>query len=72
MRPREDGTVQAAFTTRHPDAFQYARFLAKGLYLIKISMMADILPPDVLPADKHAGVDGMSRFIVIFHAKYFQ
>ena len=72
MRRRKDGELtEPTFNMRHPGAFHQARFLAKALYLIKISMMADILPDDVLPADKRNNVDRMAKFIVIFHAKYF-
>ena len=71
VRARKDGTVKAGFTMRHPGAFHQARFLAKSLYLIKMSMMASVLPPDVLPADKQHAVNRMTHFIVLFHAKYF-
>ena len=64
------GVVQIAFTMRHPGAFHHARFLHKALYIIKMSMM-DILPEEVVPADKRESVDRMARFIVLFHAKYF-
>ena len=63
--------MQLTFKMRHPGAFHHARFLAKALYLIKISMVADVLSEKVLPADKRESVDRMVRFIVLFHAKYF-
>ena len=70
-RKRKAGVTQIAFTMRHPGAFHQARFLRKALYLIKMSMMLDVLPDDVVPADKRESVDRMARFIVLFHAKYF-
>ena len=43
----------------------------KALYLIKISMMMDVVPESVVPMDKRQSVDRMARFIALFHAKYF-
>jgi len=37
---------------RHPGTFHQARFLAKALYLIKISMMMDVVSESVVPMDK--------------------
>ena len=65
------GVVQLPFVMRHPDAFHQVRFLLKALYLIKISMMMDVVPESVVPMDKRQSVDRMARFIALFHAKYF-
>ena len=65
------GAVQLPFTMRHPGAFHQARFLSKALYLIKMSMMMDVLPESVVPLDKRSSVDRMARLISLFHAKYF-
>ena len=64
-RKRKVGVTQIAFTMQHPGTFHQA------LYLIKMSMMLDVLPDDVVPADKHESVDRMAWFIVLFHVKYF-
>ena len=65
------GATPLPFVMRHPGPFHQARFLHKSLYLIKMSMMLDIIPEDVVPADKRESVDRMVRLIVLFHAKYF-
>ena len=59
------------FFMRHPGAFHQARFLSKGLYLIKILMMAEIPLENILPLDKRDAVDRIAKFIALFHAKYF-
>lgn len=72
IRKRKNGQLTyPRFTMRKPGAFNHARFLAKALYLIKISMMMDVIPDNVVPADKREAVDRMARFIVVFHSKYF-
>ena len=68
---KHGGVVQLPFVMRHPGAFHQARFLSKALYLIKISMMINVVPESVVPMDKRQSVDRMARFIAIFHAKYF-
>ena len=45
--------------------------LERTLYLIKLSMMTDVVPEDVLPSDKREAVDRTAKFIAIFHAPYF-
>ena len=65
------GVTQVPFTMRHPGAFHQARFLHKALYLIKMAMMLDVIPDDVIPDNKRESIDRMVRFIVLFHAKYF-
>lgn len=65
------GVAPINFTMRHPGAFHQARFMAKSLYLIKMSMMMDVIPTDVVPVEKRASVDRMARFIALFHAQYF-
>ena len=72
VRKRKDDTLEHLdFVMKHPGAFHHVRFLAKALYLIKMSMLAHILPEDVLPSDRRDRVDRMAKFIVLFHAKYF-
>ena len=71
-RKRKNGTLSyPEFRMRYPGAFTYARFLAKSLYLIKMSMMLDVIPEEIIPAEKRNSVDQMVLFIVLFHARYF-
>lgn len=66
-RKMKDGTLKhPTFKMRYPGAFHQARFLAKSLYLIKISMMMDILPEDIVPIDKRDSVDRTVLLIVMF------
>ncbi len=71
MRPRVNGPPQPGFRMRRPGALHHARFMAKGLYILKIAMLSDVLPQDVLPANKHAGITRMAQFIVLFYTRYY-
>lgn len=45
--------------------------MAKRLYILKIAMLFDVLPQDVLPANKHAGITRMAQFVVLFYTRYY-
>ena len=56
---------------RAPGALHHARFLSKGLYILKIVMLADVTPHGLLTPNMLAGLDRMAQFAAIFYAPWF-
>ena len=65
------GQPIVGFTMRKPGAVHHARFLASCLYLMKIFMLADVLPPGVLTPNMRSEVDQIAEYIALFHAPHF-
>lgn len=71
LRPRVNGPPAAGLHMRQPGALHHARFMAKGLYLLKIAMLVDALPNRFLTPNQRDGVRRMAQFIAIFYTRYF-
>lgn len=56
---------------RAPGALHHARFLASALYILKLALLADDLPPGVLTPAKRVNVDRMAQYISLFHGPWF-
>ena len=71
IRPRANGPPQVGFNMRQPGALHHARFMAKGIYIMKIAMLVDELPHNFLTRHQREGVRRMAVFIAIFYTPYF-
>ncbi len=71
VRPRVNAPPIIGFTMRHPGALHHARFMSKGLYILKIAMLIDVLPRKVLPHNKKSGIVRIAQFISLFYTRYF-
>lgn len=71
VRPCKNRQPKVGFRMMKPGAFHHARFMAKSLYLLKIAMLVDTLPPNFYRARQLAGVHQMAQFIALFHSRYF-
>ena len=56
---------------RAPGALHHARFLASALYILKLAMLADVLPPGLITPDVLPGLDKMSQYIALWHGPWF-
>lgn len=71
VRPRKRGQPSFGFTMRKPGALHHARFLASALYLVKLAMLLDVLPPDMVDPTEETEIERMAQFICIFYMPYF-
>ncbi len=62
---------QDDFVMRAPGALHHARFLASCLYIMKIAMLADVLPPGLVTPAMSTKIDRMAIFISLFHGPWF-
>ena len=54
-----------------PGACHHARFMAKALYIAKITMTLHQLPANVISQEEGAAVKRMANFIALHYAKYW-
>ena len=59
------------FVMRAPGALHHARFLASALYILKMAMLGDVLPPGIVTPVMRDGIDRMAQYIALFHAPWF-
>lgn len=80
LRPRQGGNGANRyrqqqqiddFHMRAPGALHHARFLASALYILKIAMLANDLPPGLVTPNMLDGIDRMAWFIVLFQGPWF-
>lgn len=69
IRPRQQR--QDNFVMRAPGALHHARFLASCLYIMKLCMLKDVLPPGLVTPDMRTNIDRMALFISLFHGPWF-
>ena len=56
---------------RAPGALHHARFMASCLYLLKMALLANILPPGLVTPAMRAKIDRMALYIALFHGPWF-
>lgn len=56
---------------RAPGALHHARFLASCLYIMKLALLADVLPRGLLTPNMLEGIDRMAQYIALFHGPWF-
>ena len=71
VRPRKHGDDHYGFTMRKPGAHHHARFMSKCLYLIKITMLSDVLPEGYICPEEMDGIKRMTQYICLFHGPHF-
>ena len=54
-----------------PGALHHARFVAFCLHIMKIAMLADVLPPGLLTPVMLGNIDRMAQFISLFYGPWF-
>ena len=62
---------QDHFQMRAPGALHHARFMASCLYIMKITMMADSLPPGLVTPAMMRKMQRMALFIALIHGPWF-
>ena len=46
-------------------------FMARGIYIMKLAMLAHVTPPGLITPNMLAGIDRMSEFIALFYNLWF-
>ena len=59
------------FVMRAPGALHHARFMASCLYILKLSLLVDNLPPGLITPNMRVDIDRMAVYIAIFHRPWF-
>lgn len=59
------------FAMRAPEAIHHARFLASALYIMKLTMLADVALPGLLTPALLTNIDRMAQYISLFHGPWF-
>ena len=70
----EDGADH--FRIRKPGALHHARFMASSIYIMKLTLLNDQLPPNLLNSDPdipdmEQRIRRMARYIALFHGPWF-
>lgn len=60
-----------AWRMQRPGAVSHARFMAKGIYLMKIYMTRHQVPANVLTPNERRQVERIAKFVFFLYAKYF-
>ena len=71
LRPRLNAPPSFGFKMRAPGALHHARFLASAIYIMKLSMLSQSLPPDMINIVNVDGIQRMAQFISLFYMPYF-
>ena len=69
MRPGHQG--QHRFVMRAPGALHHARFLASSLYIMKLVMLSNVLPPGLVTPAMMTNLKRMAQYISLFHGPWF-
>ncbi len=59
------------FNMRAPGGLHYARFMVRALNILKLSMLADVLPPGILTPAMVPLIDRMAQYIALFHGPWY-
>lgn len=56
-----------------PGALHHARFMASSLYILKLALLADSLPPGLVTPNMRVGIECMAQYIAVFmHHTFFK
>ena len=73
VRPNHRGNnaEEDDFVMRAPGALHHARFMASALYILKIAMLVNVLPPRFMTKNMQTKIERMAQYIAIFHGPWF-
>ena len=68
---RRPAGQQDDFYKRVPGALHHVRFLASSLYILKMSLLSEELPREMLTPRMLQGVHCMAQYIALFNGQWF-
>ena len=71
VSPRKDSDHHYGFTMRKPGAHHHAKFMSDSLYILKITILADVLPEGFICPGEMDGIRRMAQYICLFHGPHY-
>ena len=59
------------FVMRAPGALHHARLLASSLYILKLTMLANVTPSGLLTPNMIVALDRIAEYIALFHGPWY-